>query len=379
VSGWGARSASGPSPKSGPEPTGTTGRKGAQAERAPRRKDGAAEAVGSGSGVEGGEQRLVVTAEEDGLRLDLFLERRAPGLEGVGPSRAEIVRRLRAGGATLAGRPGKASRRVSAGEVVRLEPGFLDPPDSDDRPPPPRPDLPISVLHADEHLIVVDKAAGRVVHPAPGHADDSLVNALLARFPDLASSFDGQRPGIVHRLDRDTTGVMVVARTAGAAEQLQAQFKDHRAQKVYLALARGAVAPPFGVIDAPLARDPGRRQRMAVVASGRAARTIYRVHAGDGRASLLLVSPVTGRTHQIRVHLRSIGHPVVGDAVYGRSDPRIDRPALHAWRLALVHPGTGERVEYVAPVPDDFRAALEALGFGLPDEADAAALTSTRR
>jgi 23S rRNA pseudouridine1911/1915/1917 synthase len=226
----------------------------------------------------------------------------------------------------------------------------------------PAPELPLSVLHADPDLIVVDKPAGQVVHPALGHRSDTLVNALLARYPDLRGIEAGARPGIVHRLDRDTSGVMVVGRTAAAAADLRRQFKARTVEKVYLALVSGRVSPPEAVIDAPIGRDPDHRQRMAAVPGGRPAQTTYRVLAESPTHSWVEVRPRTGRTHQIRVHLAAIGHPVIGDTVYGRKDRAIGRTALHAWRLAFDHPGTGGRVRFEAPLPEDLRAALGARG-----------------
>jgi 23S rRNA pseudouridine1911/1915/1917 synthase len=222
------------------------------------------------------------------------------------------------------------------------------------------------VIHADAALIVIDKAPGRVVHPAAGHAGDTLVNALLAHFPELATTFDGERPGIVHRLDRDTSGVIVVARTPVAAEALKAAFAARAVEKTYLALARGRVDPPAGLIDAAIGRDPRRRKRMAALPGGRPARTAYRLIAEAHGVSFLELRPETGRTHQIRVHLREIGHPVLGDPTYGRASRRIGRTALHAWRIAFDHPLTGQRVMYEAALPEDMRAALTSLG--LPAE-----------
>lgn len=302
--------------------------------------------------------RLEVPPEAADQRLDAFLAERV-----AGTSRSALKRLILAGDVRVAGRPARPAARLEPGQTVEVA-----------LPPPPaaevaaNPDVPLEVLHADDAIVVVDKPAGRVVHPGAGHADDTLVNALLARFPDMATAFGGPRPGIVHRLDRDTSGVMVVARTPAAAEALMAAFKARAVEKVYLALATGTLSPPEGVIDAPVARDPRRRQRMAVAPGGRASRTAYRVLAylGGGSAgpehSWLRLEPFSGRTHQIRVHLRAVGHPIVGDAVYGRRSRHIGRMALHAWRLAFAHPTTGETVRFEAPLAPDIAEAVAQLG-----------------
>lgn len=284
----------------------------------------------------------------------------------AGFSRAEIKRLIDSGEIRVDGRTVRPSLRLGTGDVVTLpEPAGGE---SDDAPVA-APDLALDVLHEDEALIVIDKAPGRVVHPAAGHAADTLVNALVARYPDLADTFGGTRPGIVHRLDRDTSGVIVVARTRPAAEILTAAFAERSVEKVYLALARGRVNPPAGVIDAPIARDPKRRQRMAAMPAGRPSRTVYRVIGISGAVSWLELRPESGRTHQIRVHLKAIGHPILGDPTYGRASRRIGRTALHAWRITLDHPTNGERMTFEAPLPDDLRTALAGLGLSADPEA----------
>lgn len=278
-------------------------------------------------------------------------------------SRAEIQRLIARGEVRVDGHRIVPSTRLGAGQVVTL-PAVARP--APDPGPQAAPELELDVIYADEALIVVDKAPGRVVHPAAGHGGDTLVNALLARFPELGARFEGERPGIVHRLDRDTSGVIVIARTPAVANALRAAFKARAVDKVYLALARGRVDPPAGVIDAAIGRDPKRRQRMAVLPGGRPARTRYRLIGDAHGVSWLELRPESGRTHQIRAHLRAIGHPVLGDPVYGRSSRRIGRTALHAWRIGFEHPVTARRIEFEAPLPDDLRAALA--GLGLPAE-----------
>jgi 23S rRNA pseudouridine1911/1915/1917 synthase len=298
---------------------------------------------------------LCVAAEHAGIRLDRYLAEQLPEL-----SRGRIQRLIHEGAVRRNGQAARVAGAVASGDQIEVQ--LPEPADRELRLVP-RPDLPLDLLYADSAIIVLNKAAGRVVHPGTGHASDALVNALVARFPDLADTFpDSDRPGIVQRLDRDTSGVLVVARTVAAAEHLAAQFEARNVEKVYLAIVKGVPVPAEGVIDAPINRDPLRRQRMAAMAEGRAAQTAYRVLASAGEHSWLELRPVTGRTHQIRVHLAAIGHPVAGDDVYGRRDPHVGRLALHAWQLAFDHPDTGQRRRFTAVLPDDLRAALAALG-----------------
>ncbi len=316
--------------------------------------------------MEQGRQSITIDEELAGQRVDRALS------EALGEfSRAEIQRLIASGEVRIDGHGVRPATRLSAGDVVTLP---LSAGGISDDGLVAAPGLELDVIHADEALLVINKAPGRVVHPAAGHADDTLVNALVARYPELASTFDGPRPGIVHRLDRDTSGVIVVARTEAAAEFLISAFADRLVEKVYLALARGRVTPPTGVIDAPIARDPKRRQRMAAVPDGRPSRTTYRVIDTSGEVSWLELRPESGRTHQIRVHLKAIGHPVLGDPTYGRASRRIGRTALHAWRITFDHPLTGERVTFTAPLPDDMRIALA--GLGLSGEPEGGMLTA---
>ena len=216
---------------------------------------------------------------------------------------------------------------------------------------------------------MVAKPAGLVVHPAPGHPAGTLVNALLGRAGSLSAAGGADRPGIVHRLDRDTSGLLVVAKDDATHLALVRELAAHRIERGYLALAQGHLAAEAGTVDAPIGRHPRDRKRMAVVAGGRRAVTHWRVRERLPAADLVEVSLETGRTHQIRVHLAHLRHPVVGDLTY-RADPRLaarlglDRPFLHAWRLALDHPADGRRIELVEPLPDDLEAALERLRAG---------------
>jgi 23S rRNA pseudouridine1911/1915/1917 synthase len=232
----------------------------------------------------------------------------------------------------------------------------------------------VRVVYEDADLLIVDKPAGLVVHPSPGHDDDTLVNALLARGgPEGFGGIAGvRRPGIVHRLDRDTSGLLMVARTDAAQHSLMAQLKARRVKKTYLALVSGEVAAAVGRIEAPIGRDPKHRTRMGVVAGGRPATTGYRVRERFPGWTLLELDLVTGRTHQIRVHLDGIGHPIAGDPLYGTGTSRrgpdlrgegaaLERLFLHSWRLELTSPSSGELIRAEADLPDDVAGVLEGL------------------
>ena len=233
----------------------------------------------------------------------------------------------------------------------------------------PSPDIPLTIVYEDEDMLIVDKPAGLVVHPSAGHHDgDTLVNALLARAG--GSEYGGiagvARPGIVHRLDRDTSGLLMVAKHDAAQASLMAQLKARRVRKTYLALVQGSVSAAVGRIEAPIGRDPKQRTRMAVVPDGRPSVTGYRVRERFADWTLLELDLVTGRTHQIRVHLEAIGHPVAGDPVYGTGTSRrgpdgLDRLFLHAWRLELASPGDGDLIRATAVLPPELEGALERL------------------
>ena len=222
--------------------------------------------------------------------------------------------------------------------------------------------LPLDIVHEDAHLIVVVKPAGMPVHPGPGHAGKTLVNALLAHCPDLPGIGGVQRPGIVHRLDKDTSGLIVAAKDERAHTGLAGQLKARKVKKTYLALVEGRLEPREALIDAPVGRDPNNRRRMMVGgAAAREAQTAYRVRTFYNGCSLVEVSPITGRTHQIRVHFASLGHPLVGDIVYGRPSHLVERQLLHAWRLAFRHPVDGRDLAFEAPLPPDLTEALTTL------------------
>jgi len=292
---------------------------------------------------------LELTADRGGERLDTFVARRCPEL-----SRSHARRLIDEGLVSINGRQAKPSERVSAGLGVTVT---IPPPETIELAPEA---IPLTIIYQDGDIIVVDKPAGLTVHPAPGHHSGTLVNALLGACPDLRGIAGTLRPGIVHRLDKDTSGLMVVAKNDRAQRGLQHQLKERQVRKTYLALVRGVPAPREGKIEAPIGRHPKNRKKMAVVSGGREAVTRYRVREeiAGGKYSLLEVEPVTGRTHQIRVHLSAIGHPVVGDATYGRRSDVIGRQFLHAHKLAFAMPLGGRTVEFESPLPADLREAI---------------------
>ena len=299
-----------------------------------------------------------VSEEYDGERLDRFLTAVL-----AGHSRSQVQRFIREGCVTVGVRQPRANAQVHTGERIVVsvpEPAAAEPePEA----------IPLDVLYEDGDVIVVNKPAGMVVHPAAGHPAGTLVNALLHHVPDLSGIGGERRPGIVHRLDRGTSGVMVVAKHDRSHEALARQFHDREVDKDYLALVWGVVHAGRR-IDAPIGRDPANRQKMS--ARARRARSavtrITRVEPLRG-VSFAQIAIATGRTHQIRVHLSAIGHPIVGDALYGgvrrhvpadlRPVMRLERPFLHAARIAFTHPADGRRLEFVAPLPADLQAVLD--------------------
>ena len=307
---------------------------------------------------------LVVEPGEAGQRLDAWLARRLTSL-----SRSRLQALIEAGRVSLDGHPARAAVRVKAGQAALVR---VPPPE----PAEPQPeDIPLGLVFEDASLVVLDKPAGLVVHPGAGAAAGTLVNALLARVRDLSGVGGVLRPGIVHRLDKGTSGLLVVAKNDDAHRALARQFASRTVEKEYLALVHGVPARAEGEIDSPIGRDPVHRRRMSVRAPrGREARTSWSVAERFDGAALLRVRIHTGRTHQIRVHLASIGHPVTGDPVYGgtrtpssrRPAARdalgsLARPALHAARLAFTHPGSGARLSFEAPLPADLAGVIDAL------------------
>jgi len=308
--------------------------------------------VGIGDGTErGGEERIFVEIppEAHGERIDRVLASLLPEL-----SRERIKRLIAEGRVHAGGVPVDAPKRPArVGERVEI----LVP-----RDPPPAlvpEDRPLSVLYEDAYLAVVEKPRGVPVHPSPGHETGTLVHTLLARFPELSRVGGELRPGIVHRLDKDTTGLLVVAKSDAVHHRLARLFAAHSVFRGYVAVVHGRPDPPRGTIVAPIGRDLRDRKRMAVVAGGREAITHYRTLLACPSVSLVVLRLETGRTHQIRVHMRHIGHPVVGDFVYGYRRERSSTPLLlHAFGLRFAHPVTKEPVRAYAPPPEDFRAAF---------------------
>jgi 23S rRNA pseudouridine1911/1915/1917 synthase len=277
----------------------------------------------------------------------------------LGWSRADVQSLLEHDDVLVNGRSVAKSFRLSEGDVVEVDgaPAIA---------PPPGPEtVAYAIVFEDDDVIVVDKPAGLVVHPGPGHTGGTLVNGLLAHAPEIAGVGDPTRPGIVHRLDRDTSGLLVVAKSQRAYESLVAQLGVRSVAREYVALTWGIFDAPRGVIDAPIGRSASRRTRMAVRDEGRPARTHYEVRTtfAEPTCSLLDCSLETGRTHQIRVHLAAVGHAVVGDATYGgaRQSIAIERPFLHAAALAFDHPATGERVRFTSPLPGPLQQVLDDL------------------
>ena len=291
-----------------------------------------------------------LVADAPGERLDRFLADRHGDL-----SRSHVSGLVGRGLVRVNGAIAKASYRLRGGETVEVQ---VMPPEPTHLAPQ---DIPLAVVYEDADVLVVDKPAGMVVHPAPGHPIGTLVNALLGRIPELARIDDGLRPGIVHRLDRDTSGLMVVAKNRRSHEYVARQLKERAVRKVYTALVERRLEPPEGTVVAPIGRDPGNRKRMAIVQDGRDAETAYRVAERLPGFTLVEACPKTGRTHQIRVHFASLGHPLAGDGVYGARDVGLGRHFLHAGVLGFRLPGDGQYVEHYSPLPLELLEFLASL------------------
>lgn len=316
-----------------------------------------------GAATAGGRLRIILPQASRGERLDRALVTLVPG-----QSRAALQRLIREGRVLLADGPARSSYKVRGGEGVVVDlpaptPSTLDPEDR-----------PLDILHEDADLLVVNKPPGLTVHPGAGRRSGTLVNALLHHCRDLSGIGGSLRPGIVHRLDRETSGALVVAKNDAAHRSLSDQFKARTVRKIYEALVWGRPRSPEGILDSAIGRHPTARTRMALRPSGRAARTVYRLALPLGVVSLLEVRPETGRTHQIRVHLSALGHPVVGDALYGGARQRGAREpralkallsyrglALHARSLGFRHPRTGADCVFEAPRPGDLSELIAAL------------------
>ncbi len=292
---------------------------------------------------------LHLTVSTPGIRLDSYLAQAFPQF-----SRAYLQKLIEQGYILVNQRRAKASRKLAGKDRITIEfPPLPAPPQAEP--------ISLKIVYEDSEIIVVDKPAGLTTHPAPWHPDHTLVNALLAHCPSLEGSGDLVRPGIVHRLDKDTSGLIVVAKNESARVSLINQFKGKTVTKSYLVLVKGKVFPSQGTIELPIGRDPRNRKRMTVVEEGREAITHYQVHQYLGDYSLLEVMPKTGRTHQIRVHLSTIGYPVAGDPVYGVRSAYIGRQFIHAHRLGFCLPSTNQYLEFSSPLPEDLKQALEVL------------------
>ncbi|MDD2236265.1 MAG: RluA family pseudouridine synthase [Kiritimatiellae bacterium] len=307
-------------------------------------------------GSRDGEYTLEVEGLTASLRLDAWLARTDASI-----SRARWQRLIENGDVMLNGAPAKASQRLHGGEVVECT---LPPPETLEVKPE---NLPIAVLFEDKDLLVVNKAPGMVVHPAPGHYQGTLVNALLFHCSDLGTINGTVRPGIVHRLDKDTSGALVVAKNDFSMQALSDQFRDRTIHKEYVALVHGHFTPPNGMLRTLIGRSMSDRKKMSVrVERGREAVTHYRTEERFAACSWMRVKIETGRTHQIRVHMAHAGHPVLGDRVYGRTPDRLDLPSvarqmLHAEKLVFRHPRTGEKLECTAPLFPDMQEVLNGL------------------
>ena len=297
-------------------------------------------------------RELTAATEHAGVRLDAFLS--ADGAL----TRSQAARLIAEGRVRVNGKPAAKSARLSGGETVTV-----DVPQLRETALPPQ-DIPLDVVYEDDDVIVVNKPTGLVVHPAPGHPDGTLVNALLHHCGDSLSGIGGEkRPGIVHRIDRDTSGLIIAAKNDAAHLALSAQLKDHSLSRTYECLVTGNMKQDSGTVDAPIGRSSADRKKMAVVPTGRRAVTHWEVVARYPGVTHLRCRLETGRTHQIRVHMAYIGHPILGDTVYGAKKPvpGLTGQCLHATGLRFVHPRTGDPVELHCPLPPEFTAMLQKL------------------
>jgi len=290
-----------------------------------------------------------LTVSCSGQRLDVFVTENYSGL-----SRSRVRKLIDAGCITVNAQPAKPGYRLEEGDIVTLSIPKPAPSDLVAQ------KMPLNIIYEDEDLMIVDKPAGLSVHPGAGHPDGTLVNAILGYCPDISGG-DVARPGIVHRLDKDTSGLIIVAKNPASHQHLADQFKNREVSKTYIALVKGRLSPEEGFIEAPIGRDRSHRKRMAISTqkSGRSALTGYRVIRYYDKHTLLEVKPETGRTHQIRVHLAAIGHPIVGDNTYGAGSPFLSRQFLHAARLVFRLPSSGMQVEFNSPLPPDLERTLD--------------------
>ncbi len=301
------------------------------------------------TGVPQHSQTTDLIADTQDERLDVFVARL------TAMTRSRVQKLIDEGMVLVEGEKQRASHRLDVGQAVAVT---VPPASASEAQPEP---IALDIIYEDADLVVINKPPGMTVHPSPGHITSTLVNAVLAHCTDLSGIGGVMRPGIVHRLDRDTSGVILVAKNDDAHNALAKQLRERTVEKTYIALVEGTPKPPEGVIDAPIMRDPRNRQRMAVIEGGRESTTAYKVVERYRGLSLVEARPKTGRTHQIRVHLAAIGHPIIGDKIYGKSSKLVDRQFLHANRITFAHPRTGDRVEFEAALAADLQRALKEL------------------
>ena len=298
-------------------------------------------------------EKKTLEVEADGVRLDKYLAASPLGL-----TRSHLQKLIGEGCVRVNGRAARPAAKLKCGDRIEIVIPATEPVQLTAE------DIPFEVIYEDIDLAVINKPAGLTVYPAPGHPGHTLVNAMLRRFPDLSTFGSSLRPGIVHRLDKDTSGLMVIARNEQARLDLVEQFKSRSVIKKYLVLVKGKIVPERGAIDAPIGRDPADRKRMAIVSKGRPASTDYRVQQYMKGYSLLEARIQTGRTHQIRVHFSAIGYPVVGDAVYGVKSTLLSRQFLHAHFLQIGLPGSGQIRSFTCALPADLSNALASIQKG---------------
>jgi 23S rRNA pseudouridine1911/1915/1917 synthase len=289
-------------------------------------------------------------------RLDIFV-----ASKDIGITRSQVQKLAHDGFIYVNHTRAKAARKMRPGDIVSIT-----------IPPRPMPllepeDIPLSVLYNDNDILVIDKPAGIVVHPSAGHPSNTLVNAILFSCPELREVSSNLRPGIVHRLDKDTSGVMVIAKSNSVHNALTTQWKNHSVKKRYLALVPGNLHSQKDLINCPIGRHPINRKKMAVITNGRSSQTRYQVIEYRNDHSLIEVSPLTGRTHQIRVHLAYIGHPLTGDTLYGKKSQLLNRQFLHANYLGFHHPATNNWVDFSTPLPADLQLVLDQLAITSPE------------
>lgn len=298
-------------------------------------------------------ETILLIAETNAARIDAYLA------EQTELTRSKIQKLIKEGSVLKNETCCKANTEVHIGDVIRIDAPTCG---AEEMPEPEN--IPLQIVYEDGDLAVINKPKGMVVHPAPGNTSGTLVNALLYHFKELSETGGAVRPGIVHRIDKLTSGLLVVAKNDAAHEALAKQFASHSAHREYLCIVHGNLKEDTGVIDAPIGRHPVDRKRMAVVENGRHAVTHWKVLERFGSQTLLDISLETGRTHQIRVHMAYCKHPILGDEVYGSAAPKLklNGQALHGYRLTFTHPRTGREMTFIAPIPPDFQTALKLLG-----------------